>query len=472
MSPRTKRLRSSRRADSRHWSQTAPARRLGPAILACTLIACVLHSDASLAETSLTPQDRADDGGFLAFAPAPARSGGLCLVDTGVSVNPDTKAALATRIAIDGGTGDDTSPQLHGTVMAMMAAAPQNGWGMIGTAPTSIKIVSVRILSPGQTTFPFTYYTDGIATCLQRRAQYNINTINLSLGSQETPSSEEYEALSNEIETANDDGVAVVAAAGNDNAGPLDYPAAYPTVLSVSAIDTATGEYCPFANKGNGLRLIAPGCDLLGADPLTGTEKYNYWLGSSEASTIAAAALTAMRAYNPDLSVQEAESDLSSAHNGALDIAAAFRLAGLAQIVAQGEAAEPPAPPADQSAPTASITTSSNTPANDPSEGPQTPGPPLPAPRVKVEHRHTNLVLILKGHPNGARTQVRMLGHPDPTGRLHVLLRFMARASQTVLQLPAISAREIKLRYIDPYDTTRTSPWTTITVIKHATRKP
>lgn len=472
MSPRTERPRSPLWTGSPQWSRTAAlARRLGQASLACVLLACALRSDASLAETSLTPQDRADDGGFLAFSPAPAQPGGLCLVDTGVNVNPDTQAALAARIAIDNGTGDDTSPELHGTVMAMMAAAPRNGWGMVGTAPTSIKIVSVRILSPGQTTFPSTYYTDGIATCLQRRAQYNINTINLSLGSQETPSSEEYEALSNEIETANNDDVAVVAAAGNDNGGPLDYPAAYPTVLSVSALDTATGGYCPFANKGTGLRLIAPGCDLLGADPLTGTEKYDYWQGSSEASVITAAALTAMRAYNPNLSVQAAENDLTSAHTGVLDIAASFRLAGLGQIVAQGEAAEP-STPTPESSPTVSTIASPGTPATDPDNA-WSPGT-LPAPRVKIERRHTILLLILKGRPNDARTQVRLLGgRRGPTGRLRLLRAFTTTTSQTVLQLPATGAREIKLRYIDPYDITRASRWTIVTLdVKHTTRTP
>ena len=34
---------------------------------------------------------------------------------------------------------------MHGTVLAMMAAA--KGWGMAGTAPRSIQIISVRILS-------------------------------------------------------------------------------------------------------------------------------------------------------------------------------------------------------------------------------------------------------------------------------------------------------------------------------------
>lgn len=93
-----------------------------------------------------------------------AQPAGLCLVDTGVNVNPDTESVVVDRTAIDGGSGNDVSPTTHGTLLAMMAGAPANGWGMVGTAPHSIQIVSVRILEPGQTTFPFGYYTDGITT--------------------------------------------------------------------------------------------------------------------------------------------------------------------------------------------------------------------------------------------------------------------------------------------------------------------
>ena len=61
----------------------------------------------------------------------------------------------------------------------MMAGAPANGWGMVGTAPQAIQIVSVRILEPGQTTFPFSAYASGITACLELRHNYNIRVINL-----------------------------------------------------------------------------------------------------------------------------------------------------------------------------------------------------------------------------------------------------------------------------------------------------
>jgi serine protease len=205
----------------------------------------------------------------------------------------------------------------------MMAGAPPNGWGMVGTAPRAIQIASVRILEPGKTTFPFSAYATGIAVCLRVRSHYNIRVINLSLGTSESPSGESY-------------GVAVVAAAGNDDGGAVEYPAAYPGVLSVGATDTQGGGFCSFSNRGEGLRLLAPGCDLDGANPATGEPDYNYWQGTSEASAIAAAALDALDSDQPGLSPEAAEKDLTGADSGVLDIAQTFRNAAVAVSGARG----------------------------------------------------------------------------------------------------------------------------------------
>src|ERR1022692_3740399 len=137
---------------------------------ACLMLA--LLPTAAGAETAITAQAVADNGAFLPYAPAPAQLAGLCLVDTGVNLNPETAGVVVERTALDGGSGGDVSPSLHGTVLAMMAGAPANGWGMVGTAPRAIRIVSVRILKPGQTTFPYTAYASGITECLELRHKY------------------------------------------------------------------------------------------------------------------------------------------------------------------------------------------------------------------------------------------------------------------------------------------------------------
>jgi hypothetical protein len=415
------------------------------------LLALLLPAATAGAETAITAQAVADNGAFLPYAPPPAQLAGLCLVDTGVNLNPDTEGVVVERTALDGGSGEDVSPALHGTVLAMMAGAPANGWGVVGTAPRAIQIVSVRILEPGQTTFPFSAYATGIVACLRVRSRYDIRVINLSLGTSESPSDESYEALTNARERATNYGVAVVAAAGNDDGGAVEYPAASPGVLSVGATDTQGGGFCSFSNRGEGLRLLAPGCDLDGAEPATGAPNYNYWQGTSEASVIAAAALDALDSYQPGLSPEAAENALTGADNGVLDIAQSFRNAGLGAIVTAGEAAEPGAQ-------------SNSTPALSPQ--PVTPltamtlTRPFGRPQARLKRVRHRLVLALTRRPSGAQVQVRSLGHRGQSRRLRVLRTL--HGAFTSLAIPTSGVVEVSVRYIDPYDVERASPWTTL----------
>jgi hypothetical protein len=429
--------------------------------LAAILIVLGFLPAAVHAETAITAQAIADNGAFLPYAPAPAQLGGLCLVDTGVDVNPDTEGVVVDRTAIDGGSGEDVSPTLHGTVLAMMAGAPANGWGMVGTAPRSIQIVSVGILEPGQTTFPFSSYAAGITGCLSVRQHYNVRVINLSLGSPESPSSQDYESLANAIERATDYGVAVVAAAGNDDGGPVEYPAAYPSVLSVGASDTQGGAFCSFSNRGEGLRLIAPGCDLDGANPSSGEPDYNYWQGTSDSSDIAGSALDALESYEPDISPQAAEEDLTGADNGVLNIAQAFRDAGLGEIVAAGEAAEPTVQPAGSSSP-------AKPPQSVPPSNSMTLTTPFQRPTAKLRRLKGRFVLMLSGRPSEAQAQVRYLGHRGHSRHLTVLRTL--DGVFTDLTLPVSGVVEVSVRYTDPYDIQRASPWTTLKLSPLAVR--
>jgi hypothetical protein len=423
----------------------------GRACVVVALLAFVLPPAMASAEAGITAQAVADGGAFLPYAPAPAQVAGLCLVDTGVNLNPDTEGVVVERTALDGGSGNDVSSTLHGTLLAMMAGAPANGWGMIGTAPHAIQIVSVRIVEPEQTTFPFTAYSSGITECLELRHKYNIRVINLSLGSSEEPSAEAIEFVGNAVERATNYGVAVVAAAGNDDGGPVEYPAAYPSVLSVGATDTQGGGFCSFSNRGEGLRLLAPGCDLDGANPVTGEPDYDYWQGTSEASAIAAAALDALDSYQPGLSPEAGEKDLTEADNGVLNIAQTFRNAGLGAIVTAGEGAEPGAQ-------------SNSTPASSPQQvtplAAMTLTQPFGRPRARLRRVKHRLVLALSGRPSEAQVQVRYLGHRGRSRQLRVLRTL--HGVFTSLTLPTSGVVEVSVRYTDPYDVERASPWTTL----------
>lgn len=452
----------SRRARASPPEARRAAIRSGSSVLAVALAFGWLAATSN-AESPVPAQAVADDGAFLPYAPAPAQPAGLCLVDTGVNVNPDTEGVVVERTAIDDGSGNDASSTTHGTVLAMMAAAPPNGWGMVGTAPTAVRVVSVRILEPGQATFPFSSYAAGITSCLEVRRKNNIRVINLSLGGSEAPSGRGYEMVANAAREASNYGVAVVAAAGNDDGGPVEYPAAYSGVLSVGATATAGGGFCSFSNRGAGLRLLAPGCDLDGADPGNGTPDSNYWQGTSESSVIAAAALAALDSYRPDLSPVGSEEILTGADGGALNIAQAFRNAGLAPIVAAGEAAIPGAPPV--SAP--------NSPQSVAPSNAMTLTARFARPRARLERAKRRAHLVLSGRPAEAQAQVRLIGHRRHSRRLTVLRT--VRGAFTELAIPATGVSEVSLRYIDIYDAERASSWVTLEmpqVMRTARKRP
>lgn len=414
---------------------------------------------AAFGEISITAQSVADGGKFLPLLTPPARRIGLCLVDSGVNVNPDTEGAVVERTAIDGGAPGDASASEHGTVLAMLAAAPLNGWGAVGVAPQAVQIVSVRILSPGQTTFSFNAYATGINACLQLAPTYDIRVINLSLGTSEAPSSQGYEDVANALAKATSYGVTVVAAAGNDDGGPVSYPAAYPGAVSVGATDTRDGAFCSFSNRGAGLALTAPGCALDAADPETGAGDYNYRQGTSEASVIASAGLAALEAYEPGLSPEAAKEDLTAAQGGTLDIASAFRRAGLAQLVAEGEAREPAATvPSPSGAPVQRAFAGPNLPTSHPVSKPS----PLPTPLTRLKQlAHRRLLLLIAGRPVEARTEARFLGRREGSRRLRILRTL--RGSFDRLLLPS-GVRTIEVRFIDYYDLARASAWRTLAV--------
>jgi Subtilase family len=269
----------------------------------------------------------------------------VCIVDTGVDLTPDTSSVVVARLAVDGGDGGDVDADSHGTLMTMVAAAPYNGWGMVGAAP--VRVVSVRAQRPNVDGFYFDDWRAGIQLCRLNSDAYNIRVVSLSLGGQVQPTAGEQAQLETVVQSALGDGLDVVAAAGN-HPGPPDSPASYPPILAVGAADTS-GSLCSFAASGDAVDLYALGCPDDVAMPRTGEDAWAS--GSSEATAFTAGILAQLRALRPDLTPAQAEALLTT--NAAsrpagrfLDVAAAFRAAGLAAQLAEGAAAAPRPPAA------------------------------------------------------------------------------------------------------------------------------
>ena len=171
-------------------------------------------------------------------------------MDSGVDPDPDTTPILAGSYALspDTNTEDELAalnpslpgghPDGHGTYMAMIAAAPANGWGMVGFAPTSVRVYNLKALAAGQSMFAFSAYAMAISRCQALSSSMPVTVVNLSLGSGTQPTSSELETLEDFVQAASAHGLGVVAAAGNEG-GPVQAPADVPG-CSASAPPTRT----------------------------------------------------------------------------------------------------------------------------------------------------------------------------------------------------------------------------------------
>lgn len=264
-------------------------------------------------------------------APPPALQR-TCLVDSGVSTNADTTRVVA-KIAVDGGPGDDSDlSSAHGTSMAMYMAAERNGRGMVGIWPAG-EVVSYRATRDGRVV-RFRDYIRAISACAELDG---VGVISLSLVGSSEATDEEESRLDDVVSDARQQGVVVVAAAGNAG-GPVGTPGRHADVLTVAAGD-AFGMYCSFASRGPEVELIAPGCDLEGASPF-GLDPYAAE-GSSHATALAAQTIAALRSYRPNLTVLEVEAALAQMGR-VMDVQRLFEGVGLGFVIESGLGSAPP----------------------------------------------------------------------------------------------------------------------------------
>jgi subtilisin family serine protease len=140
----------------------------------------------------------------------------------------------------------------HGThVAGIIAAKANNKRGIAGLA-NSARILPVRVLNSAGS---------GNTVTVARGIVYAVNkgadVINLSLAGDQ-PDAQVQAA----VQYAVDRNVVVVAAAGNRGcAAPPTYPAAFPGVIGVGAIDRS-GNVAPYSNCGAYVDLVAPGTSI------------------------------------------------------------------------------------------------------------------------------------------------------------------------------------------------------------------
>ena len=178
---------------------------------------------------------------------------------------------------------------LHGTAVAALASGSSPD--ARGVAPAA-GILSIRVTDTDGKSDAFTV-TQAIVAAVDAAAQI----INISMGGYSTS-----EAFDRAVAYADSHGAVIVAAAGNDQASRLAWPAADPRVISVGAVD-ATGEQVSFSNSGPQLHLTAPG---YGIDTAGVNGERILFSGTSASAPVVAGAIAAVMSESTGLTAAQA----------------------------------------------------------------------------------------------------------------------------------------------------------------------
>lgn len=250
-------------------------------------------------------------GAEAAWATSTGAGAVVAVVDSGVDLtHPDLKDNLvggATFIDCNPscGNGDWLGPNRkpdegdeHGThVSGIVAAVTDNGIGVAGTAPDA-KVMPIKALEAGSGSF------EDIANGIRYAVDHGANVVNLSLGAppgvQAITITGLESSVTEAIAYANENGVLVVAAAGNEAFPVCDTPAFEKHALCVTSTDRneLPAWYSNGAIEQDLFSVAAPGgaglffCedDIVSTVPLgtgnavCGQADYDYYAGTSMAT--------------------------------------------------------------------------------------------------------------------------------------------------------------------------------------------
>ncbi len=262
----------------------------------------------------------------------------VAIIDTGISRVPDlqkTKFVKGYDFVNDRVEAEDDSG--HGThVAGTVAQSTNNGYGVAGVAYEA-SLMPLKVLDG---------YGGGtvadIAEAIKFAADNGADVINMSLGG-----GGDSQLMHEAIKYAHDKGVAIVAAAGNANQNAAAYPARYPQVISVAALDSS-GEKAPYSNFGAGVDISAPGGSEAGKilqntiDPETGEAVFAGFQGTSMAAPHVAgvaALVKALGVQEPDQVFSVLQKSSRVIQDDALNYFGAGQLdaAGAVKLAMQGQ---------------------------------------------------------------------------------------------------------------------------------------
>ena len=195
------------------------------------------------------------DGAVDAGAPTGANRT-VCIIDSGYyQDHDDLPAAIGGFSQVDDNWARDGFG--HGSHVGGTIAAENNGLGVVGVTPGSVRLFIVKFFADdGNAT-----YASNLVDALSRCQSAGANVVSMSLGG-----SRSVRAEKTAFQNAYNAGVLSIAAAGNDGTSAFSYPASYDSVVSVAALD-ANKTVADFSQYNTQVELAAPGVAVLSTVP-------------------------------------------------------------------------------------------------------------------------------------------------------------------------------------------------------------
>ncbi len=185
-------------------------------------------------------------------------------------------------------TGNGTK---HGTIVTGAAAATGNNGKGIAGVNWQTKILPIQALDDDA-------YGDtlSVSRSISYAADMGVDVISLSLGS-DYPD----DLVRDAVQYAIAKGIIVVAAAGNDGCDCMLYPANYPEVVAVGALNT-NNTPASFSSWGTNLDILAPGVSIDSATWSAGNPTSDYYYdaaGTSLATPLVSGLLARLASQQP-----------------------------------------------------------------------------------------------------------------------------------------------------------------------------